>query len=173
MADYKKLIPSILKWEGGWSDDPADKGGATMRGITLATYTAYRFQKGLPTPTKTDLKNITQAEWEEVFKTMYWDRWKASEIKNQSIANLVVDWLWTSGVYGIKYPQQVLGTTADGVVGKKTLALINEHPNPKTLWKALWERRKKHFEAIANATPSNKKFLKGWLNRLNDFKYVD
>lgn len=173
MAQHSKLIPYVLKWEGGWSDDPADAGGATMKGITLATYTAYRHKKGLPIPTKNDLKNISQKDWEDIFKSMYWDRWKADNIENQSIANLLVDWLWTSGQYGIKFPQRVLGLTDDGLVGPKTLAAINNYPNKKELFNKLWERRKQHFTSIANSRPGNQKFLKGWLNRLNDFKFSD
>lgn len=171
MANYKELVPKVLKWEGGWSDDPADKGGATMKGVTLATYVAYRAKKGLSVPSKQDLKNISQNEWNDIFKNLYWDRWKADTINNQSIANLIVDWVWTSGIYGIKFPQQVLGVTADGIVGPKTISAINNYPNQKELFDKLWDRRKQHFTAIANSRPGNKKFLKGWLNRLNDFKF--
>lgn len=171
MANYIKLIPYILKWEGGWSNDPVDTGGPTMKGITIATYTAYCNKKGWPSPSLKQLKNISKEEWEEIFKTMFWDRWKADQIDDQSIANLLVDWVWTSGVYGIKYPQQILGVKVDGKVGTKTLAAINNYPNPKELFNKLWERRKQHFTSIANSKPGNQKFLRGWLNRLNDFKY--
>lgn len=173
MADFNKLIPHVLKWEGGWSNDPKDKGGPTMKGITLATYTAYRAKKGLRPPTLSQLKAISKEEWEDIFKNMYWDRWKADQINSQSIANLVVDWLWTSGVYGIKYPQKLLGLLDDGVVGSKTLAAINNYQNQAELFKLLWKRREQHFTTIANSRPENKKFLKGWLNRLNDMKYKD
>lgn len=173
MADYKKLIPHVLKWEGGWSNNPSDKGGPTMKGITLATYTAYCKKKGKGLPTQAQLKAISQNEWEEIFKTMYWDRWQADKIQSQSIANLLVDWLWTSGTYGIKYPQQVLDVTIDGLVGPKTISAINNYPDYMVLFQKLWNRRKAHFEGIAKANASQKKFLKGWLNRLNDLKFND
>jgi lysozyme family protein len=51
MADYKKLIPHILKWEGGWANDSVDKGGPTMKGITLNTYKSYCKMKGKSVPT--------------------------------------------------------------------------------------------------------------------------
>jgi lysozyme family protein len=103
---------------------------------------------------------------------MFWDKWKADSIISQSIAELLVDWAWGSGIYGIKYPQQVLGVKVDGIVGAKTLAAINNYPDQEELFNKLWQRRKKHFEDIAKS-PSKKKFLKGWLNRLNDFKWHD
>jgi len=51
MTQYNKLIAHVLKWEGGWGNDPADKGGPTMKGVTIATYTAYCAKKGRPIPT--------------------------------------------------------------------------------------------------------------------------
>lgn len=173
MADYKKLIPHILKWEGGWANDPDDKGGPTMKGITLNTYKVYCRQKGKPIPTQATLKKISQEEWEDVFKTLFWDKWKADQIKSQSIANLVVDWMWGSGQWGIKYPQSVLEVAVDGIVGLKTLSTINNYPDQRALFDKLWARRKAHFEGIAKANVSQKKFLKGWLNRLNDLKFID
>lgn len=37
MANINKLKPFILKWEGGFVDDPADLGGATNKGVTIGT----------------------------------------------------------------------------------------------------------------------------------------
>ena len=63
----------------------------------------------------------------------------------------------------------MLGVADDGVVGPKTIAAINNYPNQKELFQKLWNRRKAHFESIAKN--GKKQFLKGWLNRLNDFKF--
>lgn len=169
MADYKKLIPTILEFEGGYVNHPLDKGGCTNSGVTISAY-RYAFGKS---KTCDDLKRMKQEEWEYIFKTNYWDRCKGDEINNQAIANLIVDWTWGSGAYGIKYAQQVLGVGADGIVGKKTLAAINTHKNQKLLFEKLWARRKKHFEDIVKRNPSQKVFLKGWLRRLNAFKWFE
>lgn len=167
MADNRKLIPKILKWEGGFANIPGDTGGATNKGITIATYRkAFGKERTIE-----DLKTITDVEWQYIYKTMFWDRWKADDINNQSIAELLVDWCWTSGVYGIKLPQRVLGVKDDGVVGGKTIAAINNYPDQKELFNKLWNRRKKQFQDIAKN--GKEKFLAGWLNRLNDFKYSE
>jgi lysozyme family protein len=166
MANYAKVIKKILKWEGGYAGN-IDGMTCTMKGVTLATYRKF-FGKDKNCK---DLKGITQAEWDLIFKEGYWDKWKADDINNQSIADLLVDWCWTSGVYGIKLPQRVLGVVDDGVVGPKTLKAINDYPNKKELFDKLWNRRKKHFQDIAKN--GKEKFLKGWLNRLNDFKYEE
>ena len=166
MADYKKLIPTVLKYEGGYAGN-IDGKICTMKGVTLDTYRKYFGRQ----KTCKELKGISNAEWEYIFKEGFWDRWKADEINNQAIANLLVDWCWTSGIYGIKYPQRILGVKDDGIVGDKTIAAVNNYPNQKELFDKLWNRRKKHFEDIAK-THNRAKFLNGWLRRLSAFKWL-
>ena len=167
MADYKKLIPTVLKYEGGYAGN-IDGKICTMKGVTLDTYRKYFGRQ----KTCKELRGISNAEWEYIFKEGFWDRWKADEINNQSIANLLVDWCWVSGIYGIKYPQRILGVKDDGIVGDKTIAAVNNYPNRKELFDKLWNRRKKHFEDIAK-THNRAKFLNGWLRRLSAFKWFE
>ena len=164
MAKYTKLIQKVLKWEGGYAGN-IDGMTCTMKGVTLATYRKFF---GSDKNCK-DLKEITQAEWDLIFKEGYWDKWRADEINNQSIADLLVDWTWASGRYGIILPKRVLGVKDDGMVGPKTLAAINNYPDQKELFWKLWIRRKRHFQDIAKN--GKEKFLKGWLHRLEDFDY--
>lgn len=166
-----KLVPFILKWEGGFVDDPDDLGGATNRGVTIGTYATYCKKKGYPAPTVERLKNLSEKDWAEILKTMYWDRWKADQIKSQSVANILVDWVWASGTHGIKIPQQLLGVTIDGIVGAKTLAALNVR-NPKQLFEEIKAARVQFIEDICRKRPANNKFKKGWLNRINSLQYV-
>ena len=122
-------------------------------GVTIATYEAYCKKKGYPKPTIERLKNLSKEEWTEILKTMYWDRWKADEIKSQSVANILVDWIWASGIHGIKIPQELVGVMPDGIVGPKTIAAVNS------------------IEDICRKRPANNKFKRGWLNRVNDIKF--
>lgn len=170
MAIANKLVPFILRWEGGFVDDPDDLGGATNKGITIGTYGEYRKRKGLPAPTVQDLKNLTEKEWYEVFKTLYWDRWKADEIKNQSVAAILVDWVWASGVHGIKRPQTILGVVPDGIVGAKTIAALNA-AHPERLFEAIKADRIKFIDEICKARPKNEKYRRGWMNRINALNY--
>lgn len=169
MADYTKLIPLIKKWEGGYANIPLDKGGCTNSGVTISTY-RYYFGKG---KTCNDLKKMSEDEWNYIFKSGFWDKWKADEIKSQAIANLVVDWVWTSGKYGIKYVQRILGVVDDGIVGAKTIAALNGYKSQKDLFGKIWARRKKFFEDIVKNNPSQKVFIKGWIRRLSDFKWYE
>lgn len=185
MATIDKFIPVILRWEAGitvkeketleqafnrakvkgFSNDPADPGGATMVGVTISTYKTYCKRNGMRTPTVDDLKAITYKVWRDILHTMYWNKWKADTIKDQNIANMLVDWVWGSGAgVGIKRPQRLLNVTQDGIVGPKTIAAVNNTPD---FLNTLYEARKAHFESIVKARPTSKKFLKGWMNRLN------
>lgn len=168
MANVEKLAPLILKWEGGFVNDPDDLGGATNRGVTLATYMQYCRKKGYPVPTVERLKNLSEHEWTEILKTMYWDRWKADQIESQSVANILVDWVWASGAHGIKIPQRLLGVTVDGIVGPKTLEAVNSR-NPRELFDMIKIARFDFIEEICRKRPANNKFKRGWLNRINDF----
>lgn len=170
MADPKKLIPFILRWEGGFVNDPDDLGGATNKGITIGTFGDYRKRKGLPAPTVLDLKNLSDKDWYEIFKTLYWDRWKADEIKSQSVADILVDWVWASGVRGILRAQIILGVASDGIVGAKTITAVNS-ADPKKLFEAIKADRKKFIDEICKARPKNEKYRRGWMNRLNAIKY--
>lgn len=172
MADINKLVPLIFKWEGNWSDHKNDKGGATNMGITLSTWKTQGYDKdGDGDIDINDLKLITKQDVIELLRKGYWNRWRADTINNQSIANLLVDWVWNSGSHGIKIPQRVLGVTVDGVVGSKTIAKINSS-NQEQLFNKLKQARRAFFIQITRNDKSQLVFLKGWLNRLDSFKFV-
>lgn len=185
MATIDKYIPVVLMWEAsttikegeslesafsrakykGFSNDPSDPGGATMIGVTLSTYRTYCKRNGMKTPTVNDLKNIPYKVWRDILHTMYWNKWKADTIQDQRIANMLVDWVWMSGAsIGIKRPQKLLNVTQDGIVGPKTICAVNNQPNFLNI---LYNARKQHFENIVKNKPTSKKFLSGWMNRLN------
>lgn len=166
MANSKILEPFILKWEGGFVYDKDDLGGATNRGVTLATYRSVFGSK----KTVNDLKRMSQAQWGVIFKKFYWDKWKADDIKDQNVANILVDWLWCSGSYGIKIPQKVLGVSVDGIVGSKTIASINARDGKK-LFDTIKQERKDYIDRICQTRPQNRKFKTGWLNRINSLSY--
>jgi lysozyme family protein len=167
MAKVELLIPFLLKWEGGFVNDPLDKGGATNRGVTIATLKGYRKEKGLPEPTVDDLKALTDAEWVAILKEKYWDRWKADFIESQAVANILVDWVWASGVYGIKIPQRLLKVKEDGIVGKITLEAVNG-ADKGLFFNEVMAARIRYIDDICRKTPSNERFRRGWLNRLRD-----
>jgi hypothetical protein len=70
--NFARARAFVKKWEGGWADDPADPGGATNKGITLGTFTHWREVHGQPAPTRDDLRNLTDAEADDIYRDWYW-----------------------------------------------------------------------------------------------------
>lgn len=190
MANVDSLLPYILKFEGGFVNDPADAGGATNKGVTIATWRQVGYDKdGDGDIDVADLKLLTDADVRNrVLKPAFWDRWKADRIKSQGVANILVDWVWGSGKHGIVIPQRLLGVVSDGIVGEKTLAAVNA-ADPRQLFDTIFEARKKFLHDITNQSiakyerkigrkatnaelkkHTNKRFINGWLNRLEAIK---
>lgn len=165
MAKKEILKPFIKSWEGGFSNISGDRGGATKWGITIGTFRSiYGMCKSV-----NDLKNMTEFQWDYIYEKLFWNKWNANMINNQAIANLLVDWYWNSGSYGIKIPQKVLGVKIDGLVGSKTIAAINSYPNQQELFAKLWHERESFYKRIGVGKQA--KFLSGWLNRLNGIRF--
>jgi len=165
MAKIELFSPILRMLEGGYVDDKLDSGGATNAGVTLRVFQEF-FGKD---KTKEDLKHITTEQYNIVVKK-YWDRWKADLINNQSIANILVDFEYNSGGLGIKIPQQILGVVGDGIVGEKTIEAINS-ANQEEFFNKIVEARKKFYMDIVKRRPNQSKFLVGWLNRVNTYKF--
>lgn len=172
MADINILFPFILSFEGGYVNDPDDRGGATNKGVTIATWRQVGYDKDGDGDIDTnDLRLLTDADVRDrVLRPHYWDRWKADYIRSQSVANLVVDWVWASGRHGITKVQRVLGVKADGIVGPKTLEAINAR-EPRPLFEAIKAERRKFIRGIIASNPRQRKFEAGWLRRLESIQY--
>jgi lysozyme family protein len=76
--EFLKLIPRVLTVEGGFTDDAADPGGATNRGVTLALFQRYK-----PGSTVEDLKALTEDGAREVYWELFWN---ARDLHLQPIA---------------------------------------------------------------------------------------
>ena len=173
MADCRELWRFILRHEGKVANHPLDRGGLTNKGVTLAVWKLWgKDLDGDGKITATDLIRMTDEDlYRCILKPHYWDRWKADEINSQSIANILVDWVWASGSWGITIPQRLLGVKEDGIVGRKTIDAVNGS-DPLKLFSGIKQERRMFLYKIVISHPEQKAFLKGWLNRLDDIKYV-
>lgn len=168
MAEIGFIIPKILAWEGGFVCDPVDKGGATNMGVTIDTYrTVFGKDK-----TVEDLKTLTIPEFTMVLKRYYWDLWKADEIKNQSVAEILVDWVWGSGDWGIIIPQRILKVKQDGLVGRITISALNNQ-DQEVFHEKVKQARYTFINGIIKKDPSQEKFHKGWNNRIASYEFIN
>jgi lysozyme family protein len=178
MSNYKEIVPFFYKWEGGLSNDKNDsassnqcptpykgvKGYHTNKGVT---YNAWKYTFG--TTNDARFYEMNNEDWGVIFKLGYWDKVKGDKIQFQSIANVLVSWAWGSGSgTSVKQMQKVLGVSVDGIIGNQTINAIHAC-NELELFDKCVIARGQFFESIAKRNPKNLKFLKGWMNRLNDF----
>ena len=171
MAKVELLAPKIFKWEAGFVDDPTDHGGATNMGVTLSTWRQVGYDKdGDGDIGVEDLRLLTKEDATMVLKRFYWDRWLGDQINNQSVANFLVDWLWSSGKWGIVIPQRLLQVPSDGMVGSQTITALNS-ANQQQFFQTVMGERVKFITALISRDPSQERFRRGWFNRLNDFNF--
>lgn len=148
----KVALPFVLKWEGGFVNDPDDKGGATNRGITQYTYTSWLKSIGL---TSKDVKNITMHEVSEIYFKNYWLKAGCDKMSDK-FALLVFDTAVNMGTGVVK-------ATGQTRANEFLKAAQWKYPD-----KFLDARRAKYCEFAKYG--NQKKFLQGWLNRCNDLE---
>lgn len=141
---FKRALRFVLKWEGGYVNNPSDKGGATNKGITQGTYNGWLKTHGLQ---PRSVKLITQEEVEEIYYRNYWFRAGCDKM-SAIFAVLAFD---TAVNMGLARVSQFL-RAAEWKYPEKFIAA-----------------REAKYREFANYG-NQKIFLKGWLNRLNDLK---
>lgn len=157
--NFARALPLVLKHEGGYVDHPKDPGGATNKGVTLATFRRYVKADG----TKADLRAITDKQVATVYYRHYWSAVNAQALP-AGLDYAVFDFAVNSGpTRAAQFLQRVLGVTVDGRVGPQTIAAA-EKAGTSTVIKALcaarlaWLKRLKHWPT----------FGRGWTRRVND-----
>ncbi len=103
MANFTKAITKVLKKEGGYVNNPADRGGETYKGIARKYHQnaamwvlidKYKDECGGVNSTfkkKLDNdKNITN-DVKKIYKTNYWDKFKLDTVYNQKVAEQIFD----------------------------------------------------------------------------------
>jgi len=162
MADYKILKPFMLSFEGGYT---VDSGGPTMSGVTLTTFRDV-FGKS---KNAYDLRRITDEQWDTIFLRKYWNRCRANDIKDQSVANMLVDFYFNAGSNATKKLQGILGTKVDGIIGSQTIKAINDM-DAIELFLKLKKVRDDYYRELAKSAVYTK-YLNGWLRRSNSIQY--
>jgi lysozyme family protein len=156
-ANFAAALLFTLKEEGGFSDDPHDPGGATMKGVTLTEYRAYF---GQPKATVAELKAITGEQVADIYQHKYWDGVRGDELPagvDLSVFDMGVN---AGPVTSIKILQRELAIKADGILGPKTLAEVRRQI-PATLIMWLESGQLRYYRSLTTF----KYFGKGWINR--------
>lgn len=158
---FARALTLVLQHEGGWSDDPADPGGATNLGVTIGTLSLWL---GRPA-TKAEVKALTVATVAPIYRRNYWDAVRADELP-PGLGYALFDFAVNSGkkraVIGL---QRALKVADDGALGPVTLAAIVKH-KPADLIDALCDGRLVFLRALSTWP----RFGKGWARRVEEVR---
>lgn len=135
----------VFAHEGGYCNDKDDLGGATNMGITQTAYNSYCKRHNLKTK---DVKYLKKDEAENVYYYDYWLASGADKIDNKICALIMFD---TAVLHGVSRAKQFFNQ-ANGDFFK------------------ILDLRKQFYINRTIKNPSQKKFLKGWNNRVNNLE---
>lgn len=192
MADYRRQIGFIKKWEGGLSNnlnDPASaypmpctyagqSGWHTNKGITWQTFSSSAASLGYAASCENFI-SMPDSIWLKIFKKRYWDAFSLDNYNSQSIADIVVAWAWGSGLGGAyrqmaKFLNGNYGTNLSEEKSDYSSAAVAKI---RDVFNTITRRGKREelvqqelIEHFRNFYISLNKpyYLNGWLNRLNE-----
>ncbi|TGD96482.1 glycoside hydrolase family 108 protein [Methylobacterium nonmethylotrophicum] len=160
-SSYDRALSLVLNHEGGWSDDPADPGGATNLGVTIGTLSLWL---GRPA-TRAEVRALTPASVAPIYRRRFWDAIEGDALP-AGLDVALFDFSVNSGprraVIGL---QRALGIADDGKLGPVTLAALSGRDVPG-LVNALCDGRLTFLRALSTWP----RFGRGWGRRVEEVR---
>jgi lysozyme family protein len=164
-SNFDKSLQLILKFEGGYVNDPNDHGGATNKGITQIVYDDYR--KSL-NKSNQSVKDITDDEVKDIYYKRYWIVATCDKLPI-NVDTIHFDMAVNAGAkQAAKLLQRSVGVIDDGVIGPATLTKVMSI-DQKSLIRQYVNKRIEFYISLVVKDPSQIKFLNGWILRANSF----
>jgi lysozyme family protein len=158
---FYRCLPITLRHEGGWSEHPADPGGATNQGITIET---FRHHFGAER-TKQDLREIAPWQVRYIYRYGFWLPCRCDELP-PGVDLAVFDGAVNSGpARSVKWLQSVVGTRQDGIIGPLTLQRVSV-PDPRDIILDLCDVRMRYLRRLSTWQV----FGRGWERRVTDIQ---
>jgi len=165
---FERCHEITAKWEGGWSDHPADPGGKTNWGVTQATLSTYL---GRPA-TADEIRALTMREAIVIYRQLFW-RKVGGDALPAGVDLCVYDFGVNSGPErSVRSLQAALGVTTDGWVGELTADALR-NANVRQLINTLCDRRLEFLKSCRDRKTGKSlwpTFGKGWSNRVADIR---
>lgn len=162
-SNFESALAHVLKSESGYVNNPADPGGRTNLGCTQKVWEEF---VGHPV-SEADMKALTPAAVSPLYKRKYWDKVSGDDLPS-GLDYAVFDAAINSGPgRAAKWLQEVLGVTADGAIGKGTLAAVAAQDNRKLI--AQYNDKRLQF---LESLPTFSTFGKGWSNRVSSVQSI-
>lgn len=154
---FDKFIKIILRHEGGYVWDKDDLGGETKYGITKRRYPDL------------DIQNLTLEEAKRIYYEDFYKDMNLHYIESDLLALHVFDMGINAGMKtAIKLLQRLLnGCKADGEIGRVTAEALSYAMVTTKMVDAYKAKRVERYYYVSTLR-NNSKFLKGWINRVNN-----
>lgn len=171
MSDvFGKILPVTLTFEGGTT---VDTGGLTHRGITQSTYDAYAKQNKMASKPVT---NLNYGETKDFYSNEFYKKPKIDKLPER-VQGVAFDYAVNSGAgQAVKTIQKIVGTDADGVIGKNTLKAIDEYVSKNgdtALASKIVDERMNHLSELISSNPQKySPYAQGWANRINKLRDI-
>lgn len=171
---FEKAVEFVLDHEGGLVDSPEDSGGITNYGISLEFMKAYAIDlTGEGIVDEQDIKNITKEQAVDIYRRYFWEKYSYNKIDNPVIATKALD---MSVNIGPKLANTLLQSSykhhvdhelvVDGIIGSKTLAVINQDDLPvHDILATLRRLCVEFYVQLVVKNPKELPFLRGWVRR--------
>lgn len=167
-ARFDYCLARVLEFEGGWTEDPQDPGGATNKGIILKEYMKFLGTKDA-VRAKEALRLIPDSDVATIYKRNYWDKMKCDQLP-AGLDQPVFDYAVNSGCRQAgKDLQRELGfddEDVDGVVGPKTLGAVGRITAFPAFISSYIERRRDFLRSLSTFPH----FGHGWISRTNELE---
>ena len=155
--NWEAAFQWLMKEEGGFVNDPRDKGGATNMGVTQAAWEEYIGHS----VTESSMKALTMGMVKPFYQSRYWARIKGDGLPS-GVDYCVFDMAVNSGpAQAARFIQRVCAVTADGIIGQKTLDAIHSD-DPAELINAFCNDRLEWLKTLSGF----KTFGRGWASRI-------
>lgn len=168
MSNFDEAVARLFAIEGGYSDNPLDRGGATNFGVTLQELKVWR---GNPNLTSVDIKNLTKIEAQMLYKDYYWDHLKLDQIRGKRTSIAIFDQAVNRGIHGMGLlVQRTLSMdfgyllNSDGILGNRTVGYLNQTDDISFLIRFFRQVLDGYFQVL-DRDPSQRVFFNGWKNR--------
>jgi lysozyme family protein len=162
---FMASLPFVLRWEGGFVDNPSDHGGRTNKGVTQRVFNAWRTSQGAA---QQDVKEISDQEVASIYFNNYWLTAKCDAVRSK-LDLAAFDTAVNMGPNrAIKILQQAVGSEPDGKFGPDTKTACDSCDIGDAMTNYC-DIREGIYKTLAR-NPGQMQFLKGWLNRLNALK---
>lgn len=166
MITVDQIITTVMQSEGGFVDDPADPGGATNYGVTLAMLSKTR----KTTCSVDDVRNLKSPEARAILTNYFVYDPGFNKIEDDFIRLLLVDSAVNHGPsHPIQWVQKILGLVVDGTFGSSTIAAVNLYPQMGGLAAKFLAARTRFYGRDITNNPSQAKFAAGWTDRIATF----